>query len=205
MIQKLTQKFRSLGTALRGIGKVSDTLKFPIFEKKVIPRVFGVQIAGLAMAMSMVAYPTQAFDYTMTQTSQAEKLIPIVITTGAQYSFPLEMTLGMSQGYHSFHPALDLRAPIGTSVYSMDEGVVIEVQKVPFGYGHSVRIAHKGTMSSHYAHLDKVEVESGAQVAKGGKIGTVGMTGRTTGPHLHFEVYVGNKAVNPLSYIGSIR
>jgi len=203
MIRKLNKSLKSLGKVIGKIEKVSDTLKFPIFEKKVIPRVFGVQIAGLAMALSMVAYPTQAFDYTMSQSSQTENLIPVVITTNSQYHFPLEMTLGMSQSYHTFHPAVDLRAPVGTPIYSMDEGVVVEVQKVSFGYGHSVRIAHKGTMSSHYAHLDKVEVGSGEKVSKGGKIGTVGMTGRTTGPHLHFEVFVGNKAVNPLSYISA--
>lgn len=203
MIRKLNKRLKSLGKVIGKVDKVSDTLKFPIFDKKIISRVFGVQLAGLAMALSMVAYPTQAFDYTMSQTAQTENLIPVVITTNSQYHFPLEMTLGMSQSFHAFHPAIDLRAPIGTAIYSMDEGVVVEVQKVPFGYGHSVRIAHKGTMSSHYAHLDRVEVESGDKVAKGGKIGTVGMTGRTTGPHLHFEVFVGNKAVNPLSYIGT--
>lgn len=205
MIRKLNKRLKSLGRMMGKIDKVSDTLKFPIFDKKIISRVFGVQLAGLAMALSMVAYPTQAFDYTMSQTAQTENLIPVVITTNSQYHFPLEMTLGMSQSFHAFHPAIDLRAPIGTAIYSMDEGVVVEVQKVPFGYGHSVRIAHKGTMSSHYAHLDRVEVESGDKVTKGGKIGTVGMTGRTTGPHLHLEVFVGNKAVNPMNYVGSIR
>ena len=83
----------------------------------------------------------------------------------------------------------------------MAEGTVVEVEKVKFGYGNSVRIAHDGTLSTHYAHLDKVDVQPGEKVVKGEEIGSVGMTGRTTGPHLHFEIFVGNKAVNPMVYI----
>lgn len=201
---KINKIQKQVGKAKRMIGKihkVSDMLKFPIFDKKYIARLFGVQIAGLAAALSFVAYPTQAFDYNLSQTVSNEILVPIVMTTGTQYQFPLESTLGMSQGYGSFHPGVDLRAPRGTAVYSMDKGVVVEVEKVRFGYGHSVRIAHEGTLSTHYAHLDKVEVESGQKIERGTEIGTVGMTGRTTGPHLHFEVFVGNKAVNPMGYI----
>lgn len=201
---KINKIQKQVGKAKRMIGKihkVSDMLKFPIFDKKYIARLFGVQIAGLAAALSFVAYPTQAFDYNLSQTVSNEILVPIVMTTGTQYQFPLESTLGMSQGYSSFHPGVDLRAPRGTAVYSMDKGVVVEVEKVRFGYGHSVRIAHEGTLSTHYAHLDKVEVESGQKIERGTEIGTVGMTGRTTGPHLHFEVFVGNKAVNPMGYI----
>lgn len=201
MINKIKKNWKKTKKIVGQIHKVSDALKFPIFDKKIIARLFGVQIAGLAAALSFVAYPTQAFDYNMSQNVQSEVLIPIVMTTNTLYQFPLESTLGMSQGFGTFHPGVDLRAPKGTSIYSMSDGVVVEVEKVRFGYGHSVRIAHNGTLSSHYAHLDKVEVEIGKKVTRGEEIGTVGMTGRTTGPHLHFEVFVGNKAVNPMGYI----
>lgn len=180
--------------------KVSKYLKLPIFDKKLVSRVFGMQIAGLAMALSIVISPTAAFDYNLAQSSNVASEV-VVVTTKAQYQFPLESTLGMSQGYHGFHAGVDLRAPRGTAVYAMDEGVVIEVEKVKVGYGHFVRIAHNGTMSTLYAHLDQVEVKAGDKVERGETIGNVGMTGWTTGPHLHFEVYVGNKSVNPRRYI----
>lgn len=82
----------------------------------------------------------------------------------------------------------------------MAEGTVTQVEKIWGGYGHYVRVAHKGTLSSLYAHLDEVRVTVGQKVRSGEQVGTVGMTGWTTGPHLHLEVYQGDKAVNPLSY-----
>lgn len=180
--------------------KVSHYLRLAIFDKKFISRAFGLQIAGLAAALSVVVSPTAAFDYNLTQLgSVADETV--VVATKAQYLFPLGSTLGVSQGYHGLHAGVDLRAPRGTAVYAMDKGVVIEVEKIKLGYGHFVRIAHNGTMSTLYAHLDQVEVKAGDKVERGERIGNVGMTGWTTGPHLHFEVYMGNKTVNPMKYI----
>ena len=201
MINKIKKNLSKAKKIIGKIHSVSDILKLSIFNKKIVFRLFGIQIAGLAAALSFVAYPTQAFDYDMSQTIQSENLIPVVMTTNSQFQFPLETTLGMSSTYGTFHPGVDLRAPRGTAVYSMTEGTVVEVEKVKFGYGNSVRIAHDGTLSTHYAHLDNVDVQPGDKVTKGEEIGTVGMTGRTTGPHLHFEIFVGNKSVNPVGYI----
>lgn len=178
--------------------------KAAIFNKRVFPRVFGLQLAGLATAMSVVAYPTHAFDYNLAQSNLGETNMAVIVTTKTQYQFPLETTLGMSQGFHALHAGVDLRAPRGTMVYAMDDGVVVEVEKVLVGYGHFVRIAHADTLSTLYAHLDKVEVKPGDKVGRGENIGTVGVTGWSTGPHLHFEIYVGNKAVNPMGYISVI-
>lgn len=175
--------------------------KAAIFNKRVFPRVFGLQLAGLATALSVVISPTHAFDYNMAQFNLGETNTAVEVTTKTQYQFPLETTLGMSQGFYALHAGVDWRAPRGTMVYAMDDGVVVEVEKVLVGYGHFVRIAHAGTMSTLYAHLDKVEVKPGDKVGRGQNIGTVGMTGWSTGPHLHFEIYVGNRAVNPMGYV----
>ena len=180
---------------------MSDALKFPIFNKKIFLRVFGLQIAGVAIALSMTAYPTHAFDYNLTKLDSWEAINPVVTTTNSEYAFPLEMTLGMSQPYHALHTGIDLRAPRGTRIFSMAEGTVIEVERIFVGYGHFVRIAHKGTISSLYAHLNKVFVMPGQKVQKGETIGTVGLTGWSTGPHLHFEIYSGKNTVNPMDYI----
>jgi len=179
--------------------------KANIFDKKVFSRIFGFQLAGLATALSVVAFPTHAFDYNMAQGAVETAQVEIVTTTNSQYAFPLEKTLGMSQGYHALHPGHDWRAPRDTNIQAMGDGVVVEVEKVFVGYGHFVRIAHAGTLSTLYAHLDEVTVKAGEKVTKGQKIGTVGMTGWSTGPHLHFEVYLGNKSVNPAGYISTGR
>lgn len=177
--------------------------KLSIFKQRNFARLFGLQLAGLATALSVVAYPTHAFDYNLANSPQDESSATVVVTTTSQYHFPLETTLGMSQGYHGFHPGADFRAPKGTNVLAMDAGTVIEVEKIKVGYGHYVRVAHQGMLSSLYAHLDQVTVKAGDKIRGGDSIGTVGMTGWTTGPHLHFEVYVGNRSVNPMNYVST--
>jgi murein DD-endopeptidase MepM/ murein hydrolase activator NlpD len=177
--------------------------KWSIFNKHVISRMFALPLAGLATAMSLVVYPTHAFDYNLTQADSVE--VPVVVTsTNSQYHFPLAGTLGMSQGFGIVHPGVDLRAPKGTPILAMDTGVVIDVEWTTVGYGHFVRIAHAGTTSTLYAHMDQIWVKPGQKVARGEQIGDVGMTGWTTGPHLHFEVRQAETAVNPLLYVGNV-
>lgn len=173
-----------------------------VFDWHRFRRLVGVQFASMALAISVASYPTHAFDYHF---NSGVEIIPettevVTTTTASTFAFPLESTLGMSQGFHGLHPGVDLRAPKGTAILSMADGTVTQVEKIWGGYGHYVRIAHKGTLSSLYAHLDEVSVVPGQKVAGGEKIGTVGMTGWTTGPHLHLEVTLGERAVNPLSY-----
>ncbi len=173
--------------------------KLEIFGKQISRRFFGVQIAGVAMVLALVPYPTHAFNFESTMnTTGADQ---VVVATESQYQFPLAETVGVSQGYHFLHGGVDYRAPKGTVVKAIDSGVVIEVKQMLVGYGHFVRVAHNGTMSSLYAHLGEVVVVAGQKVTKGETMGLVGMTGWTTGPHLHFELYSGNKTVNPAGYI----
>ena len=99
MINKIKKNLSKAKKIIGKIHSVSDILKLSIFNKKIVFRLFGIQIAGLAAALSFVAYPTQAFDYDMSQTIQSENLIPVVMTTNSQFQFPLETTLGMSSTY----------------------------------------------------------------------------------------------------------
>ncbi len=189
------------------IHKVSDYLKFPVFDKKIVARVFGLNMAGLAAVLSFVVYPTHAFNYDLVQTSGqtiASSPAPVEMTTQTQYQAPLAFTLGISQRFYLLHPGVDLRAPKGTAVSVIADGIVVEIGEITIGYGHFVRIAHNGTVSSLYAHLDKINVRPGQKVEKGEQIGTVGVTGWSTGPHLHFEIHEGNEAVDPLKYVSVI-
>lgn len=171
------------------------------FEWHNLRRLLGLQVASIALAFSFVSLqPTHAFEYVAGNESIEESVVVVTTVTNDSYSFPLSKTLGMSQGFHGLHPGVDLRAPRGTEVLAMASGTVIQVEKIWGGYGHYVRLAHEGTLSTLYAHLDEVSVAVGQKVDSGEKIGTVGMTGWTTGPHLHLEVFVGSRAVNPLNY-----
>lgn len=105
-------------------------------------------------------------------------------------------------GYTKMHKGVDFAAPTGTPIYAAGNGTV-EVAGRNGGYGNYIRLRHTGTYKTAYAHLSKLAkgVRAGARVRQGEVIGYVGTTGRSTGPHLHYEVLVDNKQVNP----GSIK
>lgn len=100
-----------------------------------------------------------------------------------------------------FHSGIDIGAGHGTPVYATAGGVV-RMAGYNGGYGNVIFIDHGFGMSTVYAHLNRMNVKVGQQVAKGQLIGQVGSTGRTTGPHLHYEVRVGGVAVDPTKYLG---
>lgn len=95
-----------------------------------------------------------------------------------------------------FHKGTDFRADRGTPVYAAGRGVVAFTGR-QHGYGKTIYVDHGGGLVTRYAHLHRIEVERGMPVDAGGLIGQVGSTGRTTGPHLHFEVRIEGRAVDP--------
>jgi murein DD-endopeptidase MepM/ murein hydrolase activator NlpD len=103
-------------------------------------------------------------------------------------------------GTKKFHSGIDLYAPLGTSVIAADGGQVI-LAAYEGGYGYSVLIYHGGGYATFYAHLSGFAVSPGQIVERGQLIGYVGVTGWTTGPHLHFEVRINGAAQNPLNFL----
>lgn len=103
--------------------------------------------------------------------------------------------------YGGVHPAIDIGAKMGSPVYAADEGTVIAAGWSSVGYGNHVYIQHPDGFVTLYAHLSRIDVSYGDYVVRGQQIGAVGSTGRSTGPHLHFEVSVGGRRYNPLVYL----
>ncbi len=99
------------------------------------------------------------------------------------------------------HTGVDIACPWGTTVRAADGGRVIRVQYGRTGYGYNVIIDHGDGLQTLYGHLSEIDVEVGQYVYKGQAIAAEGSTGRSTGPHLHFEVRVGGVQVNPLRYV----
>ncbi len=103
------------------------------------------------------------------------------------------------RGYE-FHTGIDIEAPQGTPVRATADGVVVLADR--FGnYGKTVIIRHPTGYSTLYAHLSRIEVHNGQRVRAGQTIGRVGSTGRSTGPHLHYEVILDNKALDPMKFL----
>ena len=99
-----------------------------------------------------------------------------------------------------FHAGMDFTSPIGTSVTSTGDGVVELVESKQWGYGNCIIINHGYGYKTRYAHLSKFKVKRGQKVTRGQVIGQVGSTGKSTGPHLHYEVLKNNDPVNPANY-----
>ena len=101
---------------------------------------------------------------------------------------------------NKFHEGLDFSAPIGTEIYVTGDGVVKTVHKSAIGYGNYVEVDHGFGYTTLYAHMSEFKVRVGQKVKRGEVIGFVGNTGKSTGPHLHYEVRIKGKAVNPTHY-----
>ncbi|MGA7912771.1 MAG: peptidoglycan DD-metalloendopeptidase family protein [Candidatus Dormiibacterota bacterium] len=104
-------------------------------------------------------------------------------------------------GYPHFHTGIDMIEPFGSPVYAADDGVVALVGSSTSGYGNYVVIAHAGGLDTLYGHLSAALVKAGQAVTQGQTIGLEGSTGNSTGPHLHFELRINQKPVDPTLYL----
>jgi murein DD-endopeptidase MepM/ murein hydrolase activator NlpD len=104
-------------------------------------------------------------------------------------------------GERDFHSGVDIVAPTGTRVVAPADGVVSRVGTLS-AYGKSIDLAHSQGYVTRYGHLSAMLVKPGQRLKRGDVIGRVGSTGRSTGPHLHYEVYRNGRTVNPWKYLG---
>ena len=103
--------------------------------------------------------------------------------------------------YKHFHTGIDLVEPFGSPVFAADDGVVALVGSSTSGYGNYVVIAHAGGFDTLYGHLSSILVKAGQKLTQGTPVGLEGSTGNSTGPHLHFELRIGQKPVDPTPYL----
>lgn len=103
--------------------------------------------------------------------------------------------------YHTrkFHSGLDFTAPIGTDIFATGDGTVTYAKWMQ-GYGNTIIINHGFNYETLYGHLSKILVKNGEKVTRGNIIGLVGSTGKSTGPHLHYEVHYKDRPVDPVNY-----
>jgi len=126
---------------------------------------------------------------------------PGVKSTGNKMTWP---TVGarITQYFSWRHNGVDIGNKVGTPIYAADSGTVITAQGgYNGGYGNTIVIDHGGGKKTRYGHMSKLFVKVGEEVEKGENIGAMGSTGRSTGPHLHFEVLINGARYNPLNYI----
>ncbi len=117
---------------------------------------------------------------------------------GARLSSGFGMRKHPILGYNKMHKGVDFAAPLGTPIYAAGDGI-IDMAGRNGGYGNYVRIRHNSSLKTAYAHMHKFAkgISKGKRVKQGQVIGYVGTTGRSTGPHLHYEALQNNKQTNP--------
>lgn len=116
-------------------------------------------------------------------------------------SFVWPTTGWITQKFHARHMGIDIGNRIGTPIVAADSGYVVYAGTSQYGYGIYILIDHGNGFQTLYAHLDECYVEAGESVGKGQVIGAMGNTGRSTGPHLHFEIRYRGTHRNPLGYL----
>jgi murein DD-endopeptidase MepM/ murein hydrolase activator NlpD len=107
------------------------------------------------------------------------------------------------KGRAAMHAGIDLAGPIGTPIYATADGLVSDAGYNSGGYGNLVKIDHGRGIETRYGHMSAILVRAGQRVTRGQVIGRMGSTGRSTGSHLHYEVRIDSRAVNPIPFMKS--
>ncbi|MBT33913.1 MAG: hypothetical protein CMO01_29980 [Thalassobius sp.] len=115
------------------------------------------------------------------------------------------MRMNPIQKKEQFHRGIDFKAPKGTEIYAAAGGTIILAELSDKLYGNQIKIRHSDGTITGYSHMNDLDVKKGDTVKKGEKIGTVGNTGLSTGPHLHFEIIQNGKSVNPEDLIPALK
>lgn len=174
-----------------------------------------VDVSGALVSVTMKAdiiskrayIQSKSYDEVELLSKRAEEMamcIPRISPVAFSSQYRLSDRFGMRKdpidGKYRMHAGIDLAGPKGDMIYATGNGVVVEVSYNFYGYGNYVLIDHGFGYKTRYAHLVKANVRKGDTVTRGQVIGTLGSTGKSTGPHLHYEVIYRNKTVNPLNY-----
>ncbi|BCS33516.1 hypothetical protein TBR22_A27430 [Luteitalea sp. TBR-22] len=186
----------------------------------VLPRTEGLPVSGQgAPSLTAPATTTGGRAGNLTATPAAVSVVrPMPGSTASAMGdvsseLSLEMSGRVSSGYgwradpfkgqSKFHGGIDLAARYGTDVPAAAAGTVVTAQEQG-GYGLTVVVRHANGFESRYAHLSSLDVKAGDTVAQGQQVGRVGSTGRSTGPHLHFEVTQAGRRVDPEQFVRNL-
>ena len=164
--------------------------------------------AGTKEVVSLVTYKNgQPYTSEVLKTTVVKKAVERIVARGTKvrptFIKPISggtLTSNFGQRWGRSHEGVDWACSVGTTIGASSAGTVTQAGWMN-GYGYCVTISHANGMSTRYGHMSKISVSVGQSVSQGETIGYSGNTGRSTGPHLHFEIRVNGTAVNPLNYL----
>ncbi|MGM9578472.1 MAG: peptidoglycan DD-metalloendopeptidase family protein [Evtepia sp.] len=182
-------------------------------EQRIIQEGVAGEASVLSRVVTRCGVPIASTDLRSVTVTEA---VPLIVGTGTQpkpqlpdgclFLWPVQGTISSDYGYRfifgetNFHRGIDIPAPMGTAINAAADGTVLFAGERGT-YGNLVIISHDNGFVTYYAHCSKFLVQAGDQVTQGQPIAAVGSTGRSTGPHCHFEVRYQNTPIDPLLYL----
>ncbi|MCQ2143765.1 MAG: M23 family metallopeptidase [Bacteroidales bacterium] len=197
----------SIPAAIRdeGLGGVNRYEDLDGFEHSALLK---GEVTRLDMLTKKAYIQSKSFDEVGLMARRAGDMVSCIpaippFSPGANYhiSSPFGRRVDPHYHYTKMHTGVDFSMKPGQRVYAVGDGVVSDVRFELFGYGHSVVIDHGFGYKTRYAHMKYISVAQGMKVKRGDCIGESGNTGKSTGPHLHFEVIYKGDHVNPMNYM----
>ncbi|NMF65726.1 M23 family peptidase (plasmid) [Brasilonema octagenarum UFV-E1] len=184
---------------------INNTWNYAIATSVLVAAMVIPQVSGWVESQQLVKSLQSALQH-QTQSSDDNKTFSsgrfvFPTATGTPVTSEFGWRTHPITGERKFHSGIDFGASMGTPIYAADSGQVVSAGDKRNGYGNAVIIQHQGNISTLYGHANELYVQEGQQVIRGQMIATVGSTGFSTGPHLHFEVRSYGVAQNPRPYL----
>lgn len=192
-----TQGLKHQLSKVRGYRKLTNLLQKSKFSRVFLGALFALFLSGYQPTL---AIPPIKQSVVQAQNRQEEVITPADFADTFDLPHPGYLTTKFSP----WHPGIDIATGYGMPVKPLAKGVVIETSLGFWGLGHYVVVEHEQDFRSTYGHMGKVFVRKGDAVDSNSTMGTVGMTGRTTGPHTHLEVTKNGRFVDPLTILPAI-
>ncbi|XID95966.1 peptidoglycan DD-metalloendopeptidase family protein [Paenibacillaceae bacterium WGS1546] len=181
--------------------------ELPVTEKEMQALVEWTRNSFLALGERIETMKPE-LELTKDAVAEQQKLLAITPTIWPTDSRRITSTFGVRKDPFTRratnHAGLDIGGKIGDPIYVTADGTVVEAGRHP-SHGNNVMVSHSNGIKTRYSHLNNISTEVGAKVRKGDIIGELGNTGRSTGPHLHYEVIVNGEHVDPQPYLKASR
>ena len=225
--EALSERKRMVDTVMQEVEQIDRDIYRVIFETEPVQsdvrQASGMTYQNLLLTgdEEIVNGSAQKLDSMITQINRSKSIYDMLMIKGENHPEMLptlpaiqpienrDLTLIASGFGYRIHPiykipkmhtGIDFSAPVGTPVYATGDGVVKTVIRSERGLGNQIIIAHGFGYTTLYASMDELNVRQGAEVKRGDQIGTVGDTGLSVAPHLHYEVHLNGEAMNPINY-----
>lgn len=193
-LRELTGGARALPVEKKGAGGafVPDPLNFETLDQ---------EMKRLGSLLDRQSDELRVLESRLLEKRVRDRLLPTALPVqGASFGSPFGHRSDPIAGLRAMHEGIDFNAPVGTPVRAAADGVVFSANYHP-EFGNLIEVDHGQGLLSRYAHLAAMSVQAGSLIRRGQLLGAVGMTGRTTGPHLHFEVRQDGVAQNPAVFL----